>query len=69
VATDPPGGRAGPPDELLTTLHAAHADRLHRYVLRLTGDVPLTQDVVQETLLRAWRHPEVLARRGPGHRR
>ncbi len=57
-----PGGRAGPREDLLTALHAAHADRLHRYVLRLTGDVPLTQDVVQETLLRAWRHPDVLTR-------
>ncbi|MFL1430127.1 MULTISPECIES: sigma-70 family RNA polymerase sigma factor [unclassified Nocardiopsis] len=62
MATDPPGGRAGPSDDLLTALHAAHADRLHRYVLRLTGDVPLAQDVVQETLLRAWRRPDVMAR-------
>ncbi|MFD6094916.1 sigma-70 family RNA polymerase sigma factor [Nocardiopsis flavescens] len=58
----PPGGTAGPSQDLLTALHAAHAGRLHRYVLRLTGDGPLTQDVVQETLLRAWRRPEVMAR-------
>ncbi len=50
------------PDALLRALHDAHADRLRRYVLRLTGDTGLAQDVVQETLLRAWRHPEVLER-------
>lgn len=50
------------PDELLRSLHSAHAASLHRYVLRLTRDEALAQDVVQETLLRAWRHPEVMAR-------
>jgi RNA polymerase sigma-70 factor (ECF subfamily) len=50
------------PDALLRALHDAHADQLRRYVLRLTGDTGLAQDVVQETLLRAWRHPEVLER-------
>lgn len=50
------------PDALLRALHDAHADRLRHYVLRLTGDTGLAQDVVQETLLRAWRHPEVLER-------
>lgn len=48
-------------DELLRAVHAAHADALHRYVARLT-DASRAQDVVQETLLRAWRHPDVLTR-------
>ncbi len=48
-------------DELLRAVHDAHADALHRYVARLT-DAARAQDVVQETLLRAWRHPDVLTR-------
>lgn len=49
--------------ELMQTLHDVHAAHLWRYVLRRTGyDHALTQDVVQEALLRAWQHPEVLER-------
>lgn len=48
-------------DELLRAVHAAHAAELHRYVARMT-DEARAQDVVQETLLRAWRHPDVLTR-------
>jgi RNA polymerase sigma-70 factor (ECF subfamily) len=55
---------AGPhPDgdaELLRALHDAHGPDLHRFALRLTEDRQLAEDVVQETLLRAWRRPEVL---------
>jgi len=50
------------PDELLRSLHAAHAASLQRYVQRMTRNDALAQDVVQETLLRAWRHPEVMER-------
>lgn len=46
--------------ELLRTLHDEHAPALRRYVLRLTGDAALADDVVQETLLRAWRRPQAL---------
>jgi RNA polymerase sigma-70 factor (ECF subfamily) len=35
------------------------AAALWRYARRLTGDEARAQDVVQETLLRAWQHPEV----------
>ncbi|MEO6822468.1 MAG: sigma-70 family RNA polymerase sigma factor [Candidatus Nanopelagicales bacterium] len=46
---------------LMRALHDEHAGALWRYVLRLTGgDAARSQDVVQETLLRAWRHPGVL---------
>jgi RNA polymerase sigma-70 factor (ECF subfamily) len=49
-------------DELLRAVHATHAVALHRYVVRMTADDARAQDVVQETLLRAWRHPDVLER-------
>lgn len=48
-------------DELLRALHDQHGAALYGYALRLTGgDRGWAQDVVQEVLLRAWRHPQVL---------
>ncbi|MBX7546985.1 sigma-70 family RNA polymerase sigma factor [Streptomyces sp. NPDC055966] len=45
-------------EELIRTLYAEHAGPLFHYALRLTsGDRQWAEDVVQETLLRAWRHP------------
>jgi RNA polymerase sigma-70 factor, ECF subfamily len=38
-----------------------HAAPLWRYAMRLTGDRARAEDVVQETLLRAWQHPEAIA--------
>jgi RNA polymerase sigma-70 factor (ECF subfamily) len=47
--------------DLLRALHDEHAHVLWAYVVRLTGgDRARAQDVVQETLLRAWRNPSVL---------
>jgi RNA polymerase sigma-70 factor, ECF subfamily len=40
-------------------LYDEHAAALWRYARRLTSDEARAQDVVQETLLRAWQHPEV----------
>jgi RNA polymerase sigma-70 factor, ECF subfamily len=40
-------------------LYEEHARALWHYAWRLTGDASRAQDVVQETLLRAWQHPEV----------
>ncbi|MGB3482416.1 MAG: sigma-70 family RNA polymerase sigma factor [Mycobacterium sp.] len=45
---------------LLRTLYDQHAAALWRYAMRLTGDRTRAEDVVQETLLRAWEHPEVV---------
>lgn len=50
----------GVQDELLRALHDAHGPALFRYVARLTGDYAFAQDVVQESLLRAWRRPAIL---------
>jgi RNA polymerase sigma-70 factor, ECF subfamily len=48
--------------ELLRALHDEHAGPLWSYVVGLTnGDRAQAQDVVQETMLRAWRNPQILA--------
>jgi RNA polymerase sigma-70 factor, ECF subfamily len=50
---------------LLRAIHDAHGQHLLRYVLRLTrGDMPFAEDVVQESMLRLWRHPDVLQQPG-----
>jgi len=48
-------------DELLQALHDVHGAALTRFVTHMTHDSALAQDVVQEALLRAWKHPEILA--------
>ncbi|MFB9236994.1 sigma-70 family RNA polymerase sigma factor [Plantactinospora siamensis] len=46
---------------MLRALHDEHADALLAHALRLVGgDRQRAEDLVQETLLRAWRHPEAL---------
>ncbi|WP_020578144.1 sigma-70 family RNA polymerase sigma factor [Actinopolymorpha alba] len=53
--------RATADEELVRALYAEHAGALFGYVLRLVrGDRQRAEDVVQETLFRAWRHPESL---------
>jgi RNA polymerase sigma-70 factor (ECF subfamily) len=44
---------------LLRALYDEHGAALWRYAMRLTGDRAHAEDVVQETLLRGWQHPEV----------
>ena len=44
---------------LMRVLYNEHGAALWRYAMRLTGDRARAEDVVQETLLRAWQHPEV----------
>jgi RNA polymerase sigma-70 factor (ECF subfamily) len=41
-------------EQLLRQLHDEHAGVLYAFVHRYTGDRQLVEDVVQETLLRAW---------------
>jgi len=58
------GTRSDSDAELLRTLHDEHAAALWGFVLHLTGgDRARAEDVVQETLFRAWRRPAVLAQR------
>ncbi|WUV76058.1 sigma-70 family RNA polymerase sigma factor [Streptomyces sp. NBC_01477] len=47
---------AAPEEELMRALYREHAGALYAYVLRLVaGDRFLAEDIVQETLLRAWK--------------
>jgi len=47
--------------ELMRALHDQHARALWSYAVHLTGgDRARAEDVVQETMLRAWKHPQVL---------
>jgi RNA polymerase sigma-70 factor, ECF subfamily len=53
-------GAADQEAAVMKALYDEHAAVLWRYALRLTGDVSRAEDVVQETLLQAWQHPEVI---------
>ena len=55
---------AGNETALMTALYDEHAAVLWRYAYRLTDDASRAEDVVQETLLRAWQHPDILADTG-----
>jgi len=52
----------------MRALHQDYAPLLTRFVLRLTREGTVAEDVVQETLLRAWTHQEVLQREEPALR-
>jgi RNA polymerase sigma-70 factor (ECF subfamily) len=55
------GGRPAREDEAgLARLCDEHGRALLAYTSRLTGDDFVAEDIVQETLLRAWRHPDAL---------
>ncbi len=55
-----PGTAAHRPPSLTDEVHIrkaydAHVGELYRFALRATGDENSSQDIVQETFLRAWR--------------
>ncbi|WP_327066495.1 sigma-70 family RNA polymerase sigma factor [Kitasatospora sp. NBC_01302] len=55
--------------ETLAELYRLHGGYLLRALLRVTnGDRGKAEDILQETLLRAWQHPEAISR-GPEHSR
>jgi RNA polymerase sigma-70 factor (ECF subfamily) len=47
-------------EALIRSLYEEHGRALLAYATRLTGDRAAAEDVVQETLVRAWRHPDAL---------
>ncbi|MGW7103610.1 sigma-70 family RNA polymerase sigma factor [Streptomyces sp. NPDC054838] len=48
-------------EQALARLHRDHGKALYGFLLSLTfGDRHRAEDLVQETLLRAWRHPEAV---------
>lgn len=49
--------------DALRALSDAHATALWRYVVHLTGDASGADDIVQETLLRAWRTPAIIGQK------
>ena len=49
------------PADLISAIWRLHGTALFRFALNLTrGDRERAEDIVQETLFRAWRHPEVV---------
>jgi RNA polymerase sigma-70 factor (ECF subfamily) len=55
------GDLAGDADAALRQLYARYAKPLHSYVERFGPDLASTDDIVQETFIRAWRHLPQLA--------
>ena len=47
-------------EALVRSLYSEHGRSLLAYATRLTGDRASAEDVVQETLLRAWKHSETI---------
>ncbi|MFE1547892.1 sigma-70 family RNA polymerase sigma factor [Streptomyces sp. NPDC058718] len=56
----PRRGRGLGDEVLIRSVYEEHGGALLAYATRLTGDRSTAEDVVQETLIRAWRHADVL---------
>jgi RNA polymerase sigma-70 factor (ECF subfamily) len=54
-------GRRHDDETLMRDLYAEHGRMLLAYANRLTGDHSVAEDLVQETLIRAWRHFDTVA--------
>jgi len=54
-------GRHYDDETLIRRLYAEHGRMLLAYATRLTGDRGAAEDLVQETLIRAWRHSDTVA--------
>ena len=52
--------RAGADEALVHAVYSEHGRAMLVYATRLLDDRAAAEDVVQEALIRAWRHPEVL---------
>ncbi|MER7667047.1 sigma-70 family RNA polymerase sigma factor [Kitasatospora sp. NPDC096128] len=69
AAPEPAPARRTLDPDTLAEIHRLHGGYLLRALLRNTGgDRGKAEDILQETLLRAWQHPEALAA-GPEHSR
>ncbi|GAB7038584.1 MULTISPECIES: sigma-70 family RNA polymerase sigma factor [Catenuloplanes] len=53
--------RTSSDEALIRSLYEEHGGALIAYATRLTGDRTAAEDVLQETLLRAWRHAHELS--------
>jgi RNA polymerase sigma-70 factor (ECF subfamily) len=58
-----------PGEDFVRFLYGEHGKALLAYTTRLTGDRAAAEDVVQETLLRAWKHADTLADESRGSTR
>jgi len=56
----PDGRRGGCDDALIRAVYEQHGQAVLAYATKLTGDRAAAEDVLQETLVRAWRHSQVL---------
>jgi RNA polymerase sigma-70 factor, ECF subfamily len=56
----PRGSSTASDEALIRSLYEEHGRSLLAYATRLTGDRAAAEDVVQETLLRAWKHAEAM---------
>jgi RNA polymerase sigma-70 factor, ECF subfamily len=57
-----PSPRDDDRDALTRQLHDSHARPLLSYIYRIMGEAQSSEDIIQETLLRAWLHREHLIR-------